>query len=393
MNEARGASTGASVSNTLGVAHPDGVLPAAAGLSRSTLPSDMNVLADGEGESASGESMPVLTDQPIGPSAASSVWANMAGTRTSPAGRPAPEGPPDASIVMESRKRSSGSRREQAEDEPEELAEMRRAEEDARAFAERGAPPVRPGQIIRCSNFEGKKVAARVYRIHQEEPLLAVYIPALRRFWPIRFEDMEGEFWIHDAAKYPPPGAEPDFDRRFRQERPSSADPLDEGEEDEAGAGASITKEARGGHVWARIKMTAKAVGFDVHGKQKTTWAADEMGEFETKLVDTHPNVFESMTKASFFQALGRKLGAGRRPHPLSREGRLARGDAAPKAARPHRSAKTTKVDPRERLLESARQRRIDADEQRRREQEHGMKDGLEEDEANEDEDEDENEE
>lgn len=159
------------------------------------------------------------------------------------------------------------------------------------APAEREPPPVKVGQILRCTSFDGGRVVAgRVDQVHSSEPLILLRLFGLNTYWPIHFNDVRGDTWVHVASNYPPPGEDPEFDARCRTPLPPNMNPLE----------SLKRRRARRGYAWAHVTTNVGALGYALDGSEKTKWRGPtragergELGEFPMSAIKGSPSCFD----------------------------------------------------------------------------------------------------
>lgn len=152
-------------------------------------------------------------------------------------------------------------------------------------------PPVKVGAILRCLKFEEERgVAGRVDSIHSTQPMIMLFILGLNIYWPITFEDVRGDTWVHVPGNYPLPGADLDFDERCRTPHPPHVNPL---------ISPTDRRRARRRHAWAYVTTDVGVPGFTLNGEEKLRWRGPakegergELGEFHTSALHDSPSCF-----------------------------------------------------------------------------------------------------
>jgi hypothetical protein len=147
------------------------------------------------------------------------------------------------------------------------------------------------GDKLRCNDFEGGLVVLGVVNavdLSKRQALL--HLPALNREWPIDFDAIQGSgsTWTHIVGHYPAPGADEEFDAKFRPEMPDGTSCVPERR-----TRFNPPRAARRGHVWAQCVVDLAAAGYDVAGKAARSWKSGVHGEFLAVAVEGSPDAFE----------------------------------------------------------------------------------------------------
>lgn len=148
------------------------------------------------------------------------------------------------------------------------------------------------GLQLRCDAFEGStavmaevdQIIAGVDGVGDGRPRVVVFIPVLKRHWPIFTDAIEPPrrpraygSWVHRPDDYPKPGEDPAFDASFRDEvrGPGEVPPP-------LRKAFDPPRRARPGYAWAEVAMgPIDIVGFTVDGEKKARgWQPGEIGEF-----------------------------------------------------------------------------------------------------------------